>query len=161
MTTAKRLTAIAVLGLAAIVISVNTSAAGVKSDSEVKITAASGKPDSSGKQIVTITLAHNPDWHTYANPVGNDSFTTNQTLVTIKAKTKPTSIKIDYPTGKLHKDKDVGDYSVYEGKVEIKATVVRAEGDTSPLEVSVKIVACNDKKGMCLLPATVKLAVKE
>ena len=39
----------------------------------------------------------------------------------------------------------------------IKATVKRAKGDTSPLEVSVKFQACDEK--MCLLPATVKVAV--
>lgn len=134
---------------------------GTKSDSEVKVTAAASKIDPSRKQVVTITMVHNLDWHTYANPVGNDDFRANQTLVTINAKAKPQSIKIDYPAGKVHKDKDIGDYSIYEDKVEIKATVVRAEGDASPLEVSVRILACNNAKGVCLLPATVKFSLKD
>ena len=51
----------------------------------------------------------------------------------------------------------VGDYSIYEGKVEIKATVQRAKGDIGPLEVKVKFQACSDVSKTCLVPATVKL----
>ena len=54
-------------------------------------------------------------------------------------------------------DKVLGKYRVYEGKVTIKAAVRRAKGDTSPLEVSVKLQACDDKQ--CLLPATIKRTV--
>ena len=41
--------------------------------------------------------------------------------------------------------------------VRIKLTVQRAKGDTEPLELTVKLQACTDKK--CLLPATVKVSV--
>ena len=44
-----------------------------------------------------------------------------------------------------------------EGEVVIKAMVERAKGDTGPLEVSVKLQACNEST--CLLPATIKLSV--
>ena len=64
---------------------------------------------------------------------------------------------VEYPAGKLVKDKVVGDYKVYDDKVTIKAMVKRAKGDTSPLEVSVKFQACTEKQ--CLVPATVKLTV--
>jgi len=132
--------------------------AGTKSDREVKVTATADKPGDDGKQTVTVTLQINKGWHVYANPVGNDDFATAATTVTVMAKEKPEDVKIDYPAGKLLKDKVVGDYKVYEDKVEIKAVVKRAKGDTSPLEVSVKIQACNDKT--CLLPATVKVPIK-
>jgi hypothetical protein len=131
------------------------------SASVVKVTATADKPDADGKQIVTITLAMDKDWHTYANPVGNEDLETTQTVVTIGAKVKPTEVKIDYPKGKLIKDSVLGNYSIYEDKVTIKATVRRAKGDTSPLEVSVKISACIDtpKLKKCLMPATVKVSV--
>lgn len=138
-------------------VGVAAHAGGVKSDSEVKITGVASKPDAAGKQTVTITMVHNKDWHTYANPVGNEDFESNQTKVSFKAKQTPKSVKIEYPAGHPSKDK----VNVYEDRVEIKATLVRANGDTSPLEVSVRIIACNDKLGMCLLPATVKLTLKE
>jgi DsbC/DsbD-like thiol-disulfide interchange protein len=128
---------------------------GKKSDSEVKVTAKAGKPDNSGKQVVTISLAINKGWHIYANPVGNPDLRSSQTVVSVKAK----EFKIDYPVGKITKDKLVGDYRTYEGQVDIKATVQRAKDDSSPLEVSVRFMACHDK-GVCLLPATVKLTVK-
>jgi hypothetical protein len=134
-------------------------AGGKKSDSVVKITSTATKPDASGKQTLTVTLTHDKDWHTYANPVGNDDFDSNKTLVTINVKGKPAKVKVEYPAGKVHKDKIVGDYKTYEEQTRIQATVQREPGDANPLEISVRIIACNDKIGMCLLPATVKLTV--
>ena len=137
------------------------AAPGKTSESVVKVTAKADKPDADGKQTVTITLAMDKDWHTYANPVGVEDLEEAQTKVTISAKVKPTDVKIDYPKGKLVKDTVIGNYSIYENKVTIKATVRRAKGDTSPLEVSVKIQACIDtpEQRKCLMPSTVKVTV--
>jgi uncharacterized protein YyaL (SSP411 family) len=128
-----------------------------KSDKLVKITAAARpeKPGSDGVQTVTVTLAIDKDWHLGANPAGETGV---PTTVTVTAKAKPESVKIDYPAGKLVKD-PIGDYRIYEGTVAIKAVVRRAAGDTSPLELSVKFAACSDKDMTCLPPATVKVAV--
>ena len=128
-----------------------------KSDAVVKVSAAADKPDADGKQVVTVTLDIESGWHTYANPVGLEDLAEVQTTVTIAGKGKPQLVKVEYPEGKPVKDKVVGDYRVYEGKVQIKATVRRAKDDAGPLEVSVKVQACNDKA--CLLPATVKATV--
>ena len=133
-------------------------AQGKKSDSEVKISATQAKPDGKGNQVLTITLEHNKGWHTYANPVGNMDFESNKTVVSLHANGKPAAAKIEYPTGKITKDKVVGDYNVYENKVQIRAAIQRAPGDNSPLEVNVRIIACHEK-GICLLPATVKVKV--
>jgi hypothetical protein len=130
---------------------------GKKSDAVVKVSASADKPSADGKQVVTITLAIDGKWHTYANPVDNDMLLSAQTTVSITGKDKPADVKVDYPAGKVVKDKQVGDYKVYEDKVAIKATVTRAPGDASPLEVTVKFMACDEKT--CLLPATVKLTV--
>lgn len=129
-----------------------------KSDGVVKVSATADKPDADGKQTVTIVLAHDAGWHTYANPVGLEDLASAQTSVTVNAKEKP-EVKVEYPAGKLVKDKVVGDYKVYEDKVTIKAAVKRVKGDASPLEVTVKFQACTDKQ--CLLPAAVKLTVTE
>ena len=134
------------------------NAGGKKSDSEVKIAVDAGKPDSAGKVAITVSLDINKGWHIYSNPVGNDDLAAAQTEVKVTGKTKPASVKIDYPPGHIIKDKILGNYGVYEDKVAIKATVQRAAGDTGPLEVSVKFQACNDK-GSCLFPATVKKTV--
>jgi DsbC/DsbD-like thiol-disulfide interchange protein len=129
-----------------------------KSDAVVKVTAEAGPVGSDGKQVVVINLAVEKGWHIYANPVGQKDLEDVQTAVSVKSPTAAKDVKIAYPTGKLEKDAIVGDYNVYEDKVVIKAHVQRAPGDTSPLEVSVKVQACN--KTTCLLPATVKLTVK-
>jgi hypothetical protein len=130
-----------------------------KSDSVVKISAAAAKPDADGKQVVTITLEMDQGWHTYANPVGLKDLDDNATTVKFTGNNKPQKVlRIDYPKGTPFKDKAFGTFFVYEGKAVIKATVLRAKGDSSPLEVSVSINACNDKS--CLQPATVKRIVK-
>jgi uncharacterized protein len=128
-----------------------------KSDAVVKVTATADKLDADGKQTVSILLSHDSGWHSYANPVGLEDLAAAQTTVTISGKSKLDDVKVDYPAGKLIKDKIVGDYKVFEDKTTIKATVKRAKGDTGPLEVTVKFQACNDKQ--CLLPAVVKLTV--
>jgi hypothetical protein len=131
-------------------------AQGKKSDSVVKAKATADKP-TNGKQVVTVTLEIDPKYHIYANPVGQADLEATQTIVSVSGKTKPESVKVDYPPGKLIRDRVVGDYKTYEGKVTIKATVQRAKDDTGALEVSIKLQACS--KSGCLLPATIKVAV--
>ncbi len=130
-----------------------------KADSVVKVTASADKADADGKQVVVVTLTIDKDWHAYANPVILEDLASVQTTVKITSQGKPAEAKIEYPKGKLVKDPVVGDYAIYEGKVEIKAAVRRAKGETGPLEVSVLFQACNDTKKLCLMAATVKLTV--
>jgi DsbC/DsbD-like thiol-disulfide interchange protein len=127
-----------------------------KSDSVVKAEAKADKPDADGKQTVTITLDIEKPWHLYANPVENEDMVSGQTDVTIASRVKPEEVKIEYPPGKLFKDK-LGNYKIYEGKIAIKARVKRAKGDTGPLEVRIKLQACDAKS--CLIPSIAKLSV--
>ncbi len=145
--------------LAACLLLGSAHAGGKKSDAEVKVSVVAAKPDGAGKLVITIELDINKGWHIYSNPVGNDDLAAAQTEVKVTGKTKPASVKIDYPKGQIIDDKVLGvKYGVYEDKIAIKATVQRADGDTGPLEVSVKFQACNDK-GSCLFPATVRKMV--
>lgn len=125
-----------------------------KSDSVVKVEAKADKPDADGKQTITITLDIDRPWHVYANPVENEDLTGAQTVVSVASKVKLDDVKVEYPTGRLQKDNDEK-FKIYEGKVTIKALVKRAKGDNSPLEVTIKLQACNDKT--CLVPATKKI----
>lgn len=150
--------ALLLAGLTLVCLLAPTPALAQKSDSKVKITAEVSKPDAEGKQVVTLNLTIEKGWHLYANPIGNKDLESAQTKVTLKGGQELKDVKIEYPVGKVHKDSVVGDYSVYEGSVVIKAQVRRASGDASPLEASVAIQSCNDKT--CLLPATVKVPVK-
>jgi hypothetical protein len=155
MSRSTRRCAVGLLALALLAVPGTARAQGKRSDSVVKVTATADKPGADGKQTVTVTLTVDPKWHVYANPVGLDDLSSAQTTVTLSAKDKLAKVKVDYPAGKLVKDKVAGDYKIYEGKAVIKATVHRARGDTSPLEVAVKLQACNSKT--CLLPATIKV----
>lgn len=131
-----------------------------KSDGVVKVEATANKPDADGKQTITITLDIDKTWHVYANPVDNEDLTPAQTVVSIASKGKPEGVKIEkieYPTGKLEGDKDAK-YKIYEGKVVIKARVKRPSGNNDPLEVTIKLQACNDKS--CLVPSTIKKEVQ-
>jgi DsbC/DsbD-like thiol-disulfide interchange protein len=149
---------IAALALAIAVLTGTARAQLKKSDSVVKIEAKADKIADDGTQDVTITLNIDKGWHLYANPVGNDDLTENQVSVTLTSKNKLKDVKIDYPAGKLVVDKTVGDYKTYEGTVTIKAKVTRDKGDTEPINVAVKLQACD--KTTCLAPATAKLTAK-
>jgi uncharacterized protein YyaL (SSP411 family) len=129
---------------------------GKKSDSVVKIEAKAEKGDAEGQQLVTVTIAIDKSWHLYANPVPAD-FPGIPASVAVEGKVKPEIVKIDYPEGKLVKDPLLGNYRVYEDQVKIKATVKRAKADAQPLELVVKVQACNEKQ--CLLPASIKVKV--
>jgi thiol:disulfide interchange protein len=122
-----------------------------KSEDVVKATASADKAGADGRQMVTITLEIDPKYYIYANPVGNEDLASNQTTVTIAGK----GVKIDYPAGDVKKDKIVGDYRIYKGKVTIKASVERSEN--GPLDIGVRVQACSDKA--CLAPGTVKVSV--
>ncbi len=128
-----------------------------KSDSVVMVSAKADKPDAEGNQSITITLDIDRRYHLYANPVGNDTLKAAQTVIRFTSKLEGDA-KVEYPGGKLVKDKDVGDYQTYEGKVTIKAKVRRARGDGTPLGLSIKFQACDERT--CLLPATVKLTAE-
>jgi uncharacterized protein YyaL (SSP411 family) len=129
-----------------------------RSDSVVKAKVEAEKPGPDGKQVVKVTLTMDAGWHVYANPVGNPDQESSQTTVTVTGKARPKGVNVEYPKGKVVKDALIGDYSIYEGEVVIKAVVERAAGDSGPLDVSVKLQACNDST--CLLPATIKLTAR-
>src|SRR5262245_10512681 len=95
-----------VLAILSLTLVVNGSAGqgAKKSDAVVKVTASAGKPGQDGKQLVTITLAHDAGWHTYANPVGNQDLDGAKTSVNFGPKYKPEDVNIEYPAGKLIKD---------------------------------------------------------
>jgi uncharacterized protein YyaL (SSP411 family) len=132
---------------------------GKKSDAMVKTTAEAAPPDAGGKQVVTITMSIEPGWHIYANPVGQEDLESVQTDVKLEPKNQLDEVKVEYPPGKVVDDKVLGKYKIFEGQVEIKATIKRKAGDKSPLEVTAKFQSCNDKQ--CLLPATVKVKVTD
>ncbi len=132
-----------------------------KSDGKVQVAVTADKPDAEGKQIVKVTLTMEEGWHVYANPVGPEEFTSVQTTIAVNGRAKPRDVKVAYPKGEQIKDAVVGDYAIYKDRVEIPVTVLRAQGDTGPLEVSVKFQACCHIKGKekCLPRAEVKRTV--
>ena len=114
------------------------------------------KADASGKQVVSVCINIEKGWHLYANPVKNETLEPTQTVVTIKSKNSAFKPRIVYPVGKLQEDKLVGNYYVYEDKVDIQAEVNRTPDD-GPLEIEVKVNACTKKT--CLRGSTIKLTV--
>jgi DsbC/DsbD-like thiol-disulfide interchange protein len=150
------------LFLAALTVAFSSGSAALgmqQNDSQVKLAATAGKIDKDGRQMITVKMHINDGWHAYANPVKNEDLEPNQTVVKVASPKKLQTVTVDYPKGQRHMTgKET--YQVYEGSVEISASVVRVPGDTGPLEVTVSYVTCNDKKGICLPPESVKLEVK-
>jgi DsbC/DsbD-like thiol-disulfide interchange protein len=125
-------------------------AQGRRSDSVVKAKARLEKSPA-GKAVVVVTLDVNPGWHLYANPVGNEDLDGSQVIVKIA----DAKADIAYPAGKEITDKTLGKYKIYEDKVEIRATLDKAPSASGPIDVSIRVQACDDKN--CLPPATMKL----
>jgi hypothetical protein len=149
-----RITLIGFFALALVLGQTISLAGGLRSDSKVKVSSTATKPDSAGKQTVMVTLLVDKGWHLYANPVNNPNLSSNQTVVKVESKTKLTDVKILYPPGVMKQDKDIGNYMVYEGKVNIQAIIQRGPGDLSPLEINVRLHACDANH--CLVGASVK-----
>ena len=127
--------------------------------SYTKVTATATKPDAQGRQKVTITMDIEKPWHAYANPVGVPDLEEAKTDVKITSKgAKLAAVEIQYPLGKVEKDKLVGTYRIYEGKVTITGLVQHAKGDTSPLQVTVTYMTCHPK-GQCLPVETKKFTI--
>ncbi len=144
----------ALTAIAGVLIVCSAEAAPLKSDSKVKATANAGKQGQDGKQTIEVVLAIDKGWHLYANPT--PTYSESQVVVTGSQNGKAIDAKIDYPEGKLVKD-SAGDYRSYEGTVTIKVTVDRAKLGSGPIDLIVKVSACD--KDSCLLPGDIKLTV--
>jgi uncharacterized protein len=132
----------------------------LKSEDVVKLSATAGKVDN-GKQTIEIKLAIEKPWHIYANPSGSDATAGNQTTVSIRIGGKPVEAVIEYLTGELVEDKEVGNYRIYEKETVIKALLEGQGGGEVALEVWVKIQACTKgPNGRCMAPATLKTTPK-
>jgi DsbC/DsbD-like thiol-disulfide interchange protein len=134
------------------------SAGSSKSESKVKASASATKINDKGEQTVTISLIVEKGWHIYANPVNhnNDFLDAARTKVKIEAKSKFNSINVAYPPGTTHMD-GKEKYDIYKGNVKLEATLKRAAGDTSPLQITIEVQACDSI--VCLEPSKVKLVV--
>jgi DsbC/DsbD-like thiol-disulfide interchange protein len=127
-----------------------------RSDDVVQIQVASAKADEERHAIIMLTLTIDPGWHLYANPVAKD-FPGIPTTVSVTSGANPEDVKIEYPPGRLVKDEFAGDHYVYEGRIAIRVTMPKDRPAQRPVDLSVKVQACNKDK--CLLPATVKVSV--
>jgi hypothetical protein len=124
----------------------------------VKTEATSTKPDSEGRQTVTIQLDVKEGHRILANPVQCDDLVPAQTTVIIASADKLQDVKIECPPGK--RMTLLGDmvFYIYEGKIEIKAFVKGMAGDTAPLDITVTCFPRNDRR--TFLPETIKLQIK-
>jgi hypothetical protein len=137
------------LALSLVCASVSTAQAGGNTQSVVKVTATADKLLPDGRQQILVVLEVAADCFVYANPVGNEELRLNATVIRVASKDKLASVKIAYPAGDLQQDRLIGDYRIYQGRVEIPVAVRRTAGAEEPLEVSVRYNMLNLKKGLC------------
>ena len=131
--------------------------ANVKTEDVVKVSATFEKP-ANGKETVAIKITIDAPWHIYANPVDNEDLLSSQTIVILRSNGKEIDAQIDYPPGTKIRDKDVGDYQVYEKEITVRAHFVRPKDSTEPIEVIAKLQACDS--GRCLLRTALKTVPK-
>jgi DsbC/DsbD-like thiol-disulfide interchange protein len=127
------------------------------SDTKVKHKVAASQPDATGKQMVTIQLEVENGWHIYANPVDNELLVEEVTTVKVKTKSGAPRLQVIYPRPVVMKSPLGDTMKVYEGTVQIQ-TVVQRANLSEPLEYTVIVYACNDKK--CLPRGEIKFSVK-
>jgi hypothetical protein len=134
------------------------NAADAKMNSIVRASVTSTKPDSEGRQDVTIKLTIKEGHRILANPVQCDDLVLAQTTVTIASATKLQDVKIEYPAGK--RKKLFGDvvFYIYEGEIEIKGQVKRLAGGAAPLDVAIECFPRDDAR--VYLPEKIKVQVK-
>ena len=140
------------LALLALVVVAGPAFAQVKKSDSVVKAAAAAKPGADGATEVTLTLTIDAPWHIYANPVGNEDFEANATKVEVVG-VPAADVTADFPKGKEVVDAKIGNYRVYDDKVEIKLTVKRAGGSDGPLQLKVTVQACDDSR--CLPAGTI------
>jgi hypothetical protein len=126
---------------------------------KVKVSATATKPDATGQRVITLKLAIDKGWYIYGNPVGAELLEPNKTLVTVKAGGKKLPADVDYPKAKIKMDKTIGNYRYYEGEATIKATVNPGPAANQPLEVTIKVNACDTIKGVCLKDGEITVKV--
>lgn len=129
-----------------------------RSDSRVKIEPSAGPIDASGRQTVAVKLTVDPGWHLTANPSGNEDYKGSEVRLAVASAKGLQSVQVSYPAGKEMKDPDGKPFRAYEGEVVLRATVLRASGDTGPLELTLFLQVC-DEDSRCMAPATVKRTV--
>jgi DsbC/DsbD-like thiol-disulfide interchange protein len=125
------------------------------SATKVKVSARAGKIDRAGKQVVILTMKIDKTWHIYANPARHADYESAQTVVKVAAGARPVEAKVAYPAGKLHVDGE-DRFMTYIDSVDIPVQIQRTANE-GPVEVSVRFVACDDKK--CLTASTAKFTV--
>ena len=112
----------------------------------VKVHGVAHKPSDTGDQNVTISLEINEKYYLIGDKVPED-LAPFRFRVKFLVNGKPVEAKITYPAGKIEKDKLLGDYTIYEGKVTCTGTIRRVAGDTSPVEVVVTMQGYPQQRG--------------
>jgi DsbC/DsbD-like thiol-disulfide interchange protein len=115
---------------------------------KVTVQATASKTDAAGNQQITMRLLIEKGWHIYANPLGNDEFTGNETKVFVTGQAQPADVKTAYPPGKMVEFAGAK-VKIYDGEVTLVTYVRRAQGDNGPLQVRIKVNACNHDTLVC------------
>ena len=136
----------------------STNAGEGKGASVVKASATATKPDTEGRQSITIQLDIKEGHRILANPVQCAELASVQTTVTIASAKKLQEVKIEYPQGKRKALGGDDIFYVYEGKIKIKAFVKQSEGDAATLDATIRCFPRNDTR-VCL-PERIKLQIK-
>lgn len=150
----RRMAALGILSVA-FVVNALVHAGETGSATKVKVSARSGKIDSEGKQVVILTMKIDKAWHIYANPTQHETYESARTVVKVAAGARPIEAKVSYPAGKLHVDGE-DRFMTYMDSVDIPVQIQRTASD-GPVEISVRFVACDDKK--CLTASTAKFTL--
>ncbi|MGE3807802.1 MAG: protein-disulfide reductase DsbD N-terminal domain-containing protein [Gemmataceae bacterium] len=125
----------------------------------VRAQATANAPDRGGRQMVRVVVDIQPDWHIYANAIGNNTLRGAETKLVLSAPRGLRDQRITYPPGRRIRDPKQGDYNVYEGQAVIEAVVFRQPGDATPLEAELRFQVCSKSQGRCV-PGRIRLKLQ-
>lgn len=115
----------------------------------MQITAKAGKIDSDGKQLIEVSLQMDDEWSIFGNPIGSEDFEWAQTVLKVSSEKPLTEVRVVYPKGEIIKDKVVGDYMIYKGKIFLHATITRSKDEVGPVDLGVLVQPINFVRGVC------------
>ena len=106
----------------------------------VKLKVTAKKPDDMRRQEVSIQLIIEKDVHIYAHRVKLEKFQPLPTKVTITTSNgKEIDAKYTYPKGIKMENEIIGEYSIYKGKITIRAIITRNDND-GPLKIKCRVM---------------------
>lgn len=133
--------------LASIVAAPMLRAQATKASNFVKVTISKPTIGPGNSRQFTVNLIIDEKCFLFANPVGQEELEAAKARLDFTLEGMPVDADIVYPPGLKVKDKLIGDYNVYRGRIAIAVTLRPPPGATAPVELAVRLLGGGSDRG--------------